>query len=152
MLRDDYCSSASQSTLDVLGLRNSLKPSEEVLLRTKSVECNQSSQCFPPDVDNAPTNLIDCDRNQCLCKQCFERGPNGICEESDCEDYYYSNERRECVDHRKSQTTAFLLSFFLSSVGAANFYIEQNAMGKTIQRRQACIGSHRVDCGIPINL
>ncbi len=108
------------------------KSDEALYPREGSVECNESFECFPPDLANIPTSLISCDTyHQCLCKDCFKRGPNGVCVYSDevCEDYYYSSSRRECVDHRKSQLTAFLLSFFFSPVGAANFYIERNGLG-----------------------
>lgn len=45
-----------------------------------------------------------------------------------CSDYPFLND--ECgTDNRQSQLTAFLLSFFLSSTGAANFYIGRNDLG-----------------------
>ena len=50
-----------------------------------------------------------------------------------CSDYLYSINQTVCaVDNRPRQLTAFLLSLFLSSTGAANFYIGQSSLGKTI--------------------
>ena len=48
-----------------------------------------------------------------------------------CDDYRYSQGQRICGnDNRPSQLTAFLLSFFLSGTGAANFYIGQTSLGQ----------------------
>eukprot|EP00731_Ephydatia_muelleri_P006603 Em0003g851a len=41
----------------------------------------------------------------------------------------YDKTTHTCNDLRKDQRTAFLLSLFLSALGAANFYIEQNVIG-----------------------
>ena len=56
----------------------------------------------------------------------------GTCSGTICPDFQYDNKTRMCssVDNRKSQLTAFLLSLFLSYVGAANFYIGQNGLGE----------------------
>jgi hypothetical protein len=54
---------------------------------------------------------------------------NGRCRT--CSDYTYIESRRECgIDSRPSQLTAFLLSFFLASTGAANFYIGRDDLGE----------------------
>lgn len=50
-----------------------------------------------------------------------------------CSDYSYRSNRSECgTDNRQSQKTAFLLSLFLASTGAANFYIGRNDLGDKI--------------------
>lgn len=66
---------------------------------------------------------------ECVCTDCFMiNDTTGRCRI--CSDYAYSNISRACgVDHRPSQLTAFLLSFFLSSTGAANFYIGRSSLG-----------------------
>ncbi len=95
------------------------------------MECTNSSDCFPPGVNNAPASLISCDGlNLCICNECFERNETGQCELNDCDDYEYDSSQRECVDDRRSQLVAFLLSLFLASTGAANFYIGQNGLGE----------------------
>ena len=66
---------------------------------------------------------------KCVCNDCFMRATNGTCRL--CQDYLYSDGQQQCVtDNRPSQLTAFLLSLFLSSTGAANFYIGQNSLGE----------------------
>ena len=51
-----------------------------------------------------------------------------------CSDYTYSEVLQTCGnDNRQSQLTAFLLSFFLSGTGAANFYIGQMSLGQLVQ-------------------
>ena len=66
---------------------------------------------------------------ECVCNMCFTRNSSGLCEL--CSDYRYSSSQGICgVDNRPRQLTAFLLSLFLSSTGAANFYIGRNELGK----------------------
>ena len=57
---------------------------------------------------------------------------NGTCVDVECEDWTYNQNERKCDDDRPKQLTAFLLSLFLSSTGAANFYIGSNDLGKSI--------------------
>ena len=58
-----------------------------------------------------------------------------------CTDYEYSAAHNECViDRRPKQITGFLLSFFLSYVGAANFYIERYHLGKKMPLTVADLG------------
>ena len=68
----------------------------------------------------------------CACSECFEEGPSGRCVNVECEDWRYDQSERECVDNRPKQLTAFLLSLFISSTGAANFYIGRNDLGKSL--------------------
>lgn len=66
---------------------------------------------------------------QCSCSDCFFLDDtNQRCRM--CSDYMYINSSSQCgTDNRQSQLTAFLLSLFLSSTGAANFYIGRNDLG-----------------------
>ncbi len=58
-------------------------------------------------------------------------GSTGLC--SVCSDYMYSPSLGQCSnDRRPSQLTAFLLSLFVSSTGAANFYIGRNDLGTVL--------------------
>lgn len=41
----------------------------------------------------------------------------------------YDQTSQECLDYRKSHVTALVLSILLSSLGAANFYIDQTWLG-----------------------
>ena len=62
-------------------------------------------------------------------------GPKGTCIEVSCEDWRYNTRDLDCQDDRPSQLTAFLLSFFLSSTGAANFYIGRDDLGMERRKR-----------------
>ena len=62
-------------------------------------------------------------------------GPEGTCIEVSCEDWRYNTRDLDCQDDRPSQLTAFLLSFFLSSTGAANFYIGRDDLGMERRKR-----------------
>ncbi len=67
----------------------------------------------------------------CECSGCFMLNSAGLCDASICPSFQYNNASGTCgVDKRPKQLTAFLLSFFLSSVGAANFYIHRNGLGE----------------------
>ena len=56
---------------------------------------------------------------------------NGLCDVSLCPDYLYNNVSDVCgQDSRPRQLTAFLVSLFASSTGAANFYIGQDGLGE----------------------
>ncbi len=67
---------------------------------------------------------------KCVCHECFIKDiSTGKC--YTCTDYMYSETKHTCgTDSRPRQLTAFLLSFFLSYIGAANIYIEQYSLGK----------------------
>jgi hypothetical protein len=105
---------------------------QEVLpLQTKATArkaCTSQSNCLPNTIANktgVPTSLVSCDMNTftCVCKECFQL-KDSKCYDQPC--WTYNSGTHTCVDTRKSQLTAFLLSFFLSYVGAANFYIERH--------------------------
>jgi hypothetical protein len=67
---------------------------------------------------------------KCECNDCFMLDPgSGKC--FNCSDYFYNVVNDSCAtDFRQDQRRAFVLSFFLSSTGAANFYIESYGLGK----------------------
>ena len=83
-----------------------------------SIKCTIDSDCYPSEV-NETNEYIKCEQNLCLCYPCFQHNSNGTCKLSDC--FEFSN--KTCYDKRHSQREAFLLSLFLSSLGVANFYI-----------------------------
>ena len=69
----------------------------------------------------------ECECNKCLMlhpdsRKCFT-----------CVDYPYNITSDSCgTDVRQDQRRAFVLSLFLSSTGAANFYIESYGLGKYV--------------------
>lgn len=66
----------------------------------------------------------------CECNACFMVDPgSSTC--FTCSDFMYDPASGSCgTDFRQDQRRAFVLSFFLSSTGAANFYIESYGLGK----------------------
>ena len=77
-----------------------------------------------------PTEYIKCESYNCICNSnCFKLN-GSVCDYSVCGQY--DNITSTCTDSPdlKDQKTAFLLSMFLSSVGAANFYIERYDLGR----------------------
>ena len=91
--------------------------------------CTGDYECAPVDYPTVPSDLVSCVDGACLCLRCFT--PNttsGQCVlQSPC--FGYNNSTDTCIDNRKSQETALLLSIFLSSTGAANLYIGQYVLG-----------------------
>ena len=88
--------------------------------------CNNNSDCY----SNAtvPSSLVECFSSVCRCMECFERGSDGRCTIEFPTCYFYNSGTLSCQDDRRSQLVAFLLSLFLSGVGAANFYIGQTGL------------------------
>ena len=71
---------------------------------------------------------------RCECADCFMLDEQGQCSSTLCPDFQYNNGSGVCAtDQRQTQLTAFLLSLFLSSTGAANFYIGQSALGEFLK-------------------
>ena len=102
----------------------------------KIVNCNNNIECYPSGVSNlVSSSLIMCKNNGCVCNECFTKNiTTGQCTytvPSPTYCYYYEEEDDECVDNRKSQLAAFVLSLTLSGFGVANFYIGQNVLGTT---------------------
>lgn len=94
-----------------------------------NITCSNATDCVPYDLrGHVPQDFIDCDNSSCICSGCFELFA-GICQISKCQGF--NNVSQTCTDNRKSQETAILLSAFLSSVGAANFYIGQYTLGES---------------------
>lgn len=96
---------------------------------TRVCEDGNNTLCLPEGVTSAPMELVDCIEGQCVCQDCFMiNDSTGQCRI--CSEYSYRNGSNSCgLDNRPSQLTAFLLSLFLSSTGAANFYIGRNDIG-----------------------
>ena len=108
------------------GLRESR--SEPISVALRQAACSTPAQCLPAEEFgniSVPTDLVNCTDGVCSCSSCFV--VNGsACTIRQC----WSWENGSCVDGRTlSQRTAVLLSAFLSSVGAANFYIGRNDLG-----------------------
>ncbi len=86
-------------------------------------------------------------QGECQCSDCFMLNSNGTCEASLCPDYLYNNNSNVCgADSRPSQLTAFLLTLFVASTGAGNFYIGQDALGDSfIHVTHHCthLGTHK---------
>ena len=91
--------------------------------------CHGDRDCYPAKYMNIsiPQQLIKCRNTVCVCKDCFVL-LNDTCVDAPCHDY--NEHSQDCEDLRRSQKTALLLSVFLSSIGAANFYIGQYGLGK----------------------
>ena len=92
--------------------------------------CSNSSDCYPVGLNGSsvPTKYINCSDQKCVCSDCFyATNSYKSCAYQRC--WEYDNTTQTCNDLRKDQRTAFFLSLFLSALGAANFYIEQNALG-----------------------
>lgn len=93
-------------------------------------QCTTANDCYPKDSanDSIPAELVNCtETHTCMCSNCFY-SLNDSCAVLKC--HYFQNSTGKCVDDRKSQKAIFLSSFFLSSIGYANFAIGQNALGK----------------------
>ncbi|XP_064399281.1 uncharacterized protein LOC135345769 [Halichondria panicea] len=105
--------------------------------RQSPATCNSNSDCLADPTLNPPVELVQCfpgtgpgGAGQCECSQCFMLNSNGLCDVSLCPDYLYNNVSDVCgQDSRPRQLTAFLVSLFASSTGAANFYIGQDGLG-----------------------
>ena len=124
------------SFLKIFDLKPVSEEQKQIVKRESvSFNCTSDIDCFPPGISgNPPSTLISCDNEECLCRECFQRNASsGRCQQDSCEDYYFDSTQRDCVDDRPSQLTAFLLSLFLSSTGAANFYIGQNGLGESLE-------------------
>ena len=101
--------------------------SEPIIVALRQTACTTPAQCLPEEFGNVsvPTDLVNCTDGVCSCSSCFVV-TGGACTIRQC----WRLENGSCVDGRtRSQRTAVLLSAFLSSVGAANFYIGRNDLG-----------------------
>ena len=106
---------------DPLLLPFTLRP---LALRQSGPSCVNDSDCY---VGSVPATLVEClGTGVCSCQECFSLNTTTnrcYTEYPDC--YFYNSTIGQCQDNRLSQLTAFLLSLFLSEVGAANFYIRR---------------------------
>ena len=97
---------------------------KDVNIELRQISCLDSGQCLPEEFRNVsvPADAVNCTDGVCSCSSCFTV-TGGTCTLRQC----WRFENGSCVDGRtRSQLTATLLSAFLSSVGAANFYIGRN--------------------------
>ena len=94
--------------------------------------CTSDASCV--SYMNVSSELVHCDLNTglCICNDCFVR-INDTCQVVAPTCRSYSEASEQCLDLRKSQETALLLTVFLSSIGAANFYIGQNLLGMCME-------------------
>ena len=88
--------------------------------------CTSNSDCYTNA--SAPTTLVECVGGTCFCDECFDLGSDGRCTIEFPQCYNYNVGTASCQDDRRSQLVAFLLSLFLSGVGAANFYVGQDGL------------------------
>ena len=96
--------------------------------------CVVDDDCIPAHYRNnnisIGSSIISCNASTgiCVCKRCFVR-VRDVCQlnNNTCERFDVQSE--DCIDDRKSQSNALLLSAFLSATGAANFYIGQYTLG-----------------------
>lgn len=122
--------------MDAIGLKRSSQPHHVVARQTGVCTVGNNSQCVVGSATGVPQSIVECATDGvCVCRECFERdGNSGKCMQNTmCPDeYYFSSSTGTCVDERPSQLVAFLLSLFLSSTGAANFYIGRNDLGELV--------------------
>ena len=93
--------------------------------------CSTSNDCYPNNLygSRVPTKYINCSDQKCVCSDCFyATNSYKSCAYQRC--WEYDDITQTCNDLRKDQRTAFLLSLFLSALGAANFYVQQYVMGR----------------------
>ena len=92
--------------------------------------CSNNSDCYPADLNGSsiPSAYVNCSNQKCACSECFyATNSYRSCAYQRC--WMYEGTTQTCIDLRKEQSTAFFLSLFLSTVGAANFYIERYDLG-----------------------
>ena len=98
-----------------------------IILQTRQeFSCDDNSDCYPNAT--VPSSLVECFSGVCRCMECFELGSDGRCTIEFPTCYFYDSGTLSCQDDRRSQLVAFLLSLFLSGVGAANFYVGQTGL------------------------
>lgn len=91
-----------------------------------STTCDTPTDCYSNYTDAELFLYVKCINSTCLCYPCFLiNATTQKCSLDTC----YEFDSGTCLSKQKSQTTAFILSLFLSSVGAANFYIGQYNLG-----------------------
>ena len=96
--------------------------------------CSVASDCYPegfPNTTIVPNSLVECSNGICFCGDCFTRNTTtNMCffQYPDCYFYDPTGGSLSCVDRRRSQVVAFVLSLTLSGVGAANFYIGRDGL------------------------
>lgn len=102
-------------------------PSLQLSLRQQSnvSQCQTAQDCNPDSIGQNITIpfYISCSTDgRCLCSGCFMINATINSCYLPC-GTTYNSDTFLCLDSRKKQLTAFLLAFFLTWTGAANFYI-----------------------------
>ena len=96
-------------------------------VRQSGNPCSSDITCNPDSLGNQsiPKRYVECSNGQCSCNECFMLNStiNRCYLMPPCTNY--DNTSLTCIDNRRKQLTAFLLAFFLTPVGAANFYIDR---------------------------
>ena len=96
--------------------------------RQSESSCSSDTDCYPLVEGNVsiPIAFVSCAGGVCSCSDCFVlNDTSGRCETIMPNCTVFDYDTATCTDNRRNQLTAFLLAFFLSWVGAANFYINQ---------------------------
>lgn len=114
----------------ILNVRSEQNNEKSLRKHWAQFTCSNQLDCIPSSINssNIPEELIGCvgTPRRCNCSECFQLY-NDTCQLKDCWSYDATS---NCTDNRRSQLEAILLSACLSSVGAANFYIGRNILGK----------------------
>lgn len=123
--------SVSKSLVQTRSAPDSNSRSDRSLQLPFLFSCTSNQSCYPvdPPLVDVSSKLISCDTDsgQCSCSDCFVLVNDSCQINAPCRGF--DNVSRECTDNRRSQKTTLLLSVFLSSLGAANFYIESYVLG-----------------------
>ena len=93
----------------------------------KQTASSDTTQCLPDEYQNVsvPKEIVSCNGGVCSCDDCFTAA-GSICAIGQC----WSFENGSCIDGRnRSKLISILLTAFLSSIGAANFYIGRYDLG-----------------------
>ena len=97
------------------------------LLISTSAQCANDTVCLPLSLNGTSTSLVNCTSSQCECKsECFELNTSSnTCTLVSSPCYSYSSALGECQSSAPRKITALLLSLFVGTTGADNFYINR---------------------------
>lgn len=97
----------------------------EIRQSNNATSCQDALDCNPAGL-NGSIPFVECNNasgnGQCICNSCFMLDATINQCYLPCGTSYDQNSF-QCTDNRRRQLTAFLLAFFLTWTGAANFYI-----------------------------
>ena len=97
------------------------------IFRSTSAQCTNDTVCLPLSLNGTSTSLVNCTSSQCECKsECFELNTSSnTCTLVSSPCYSYSSALGECQSSAPRKITALLLSLFVGTTGADNFYINR---------------------------